>query len=406
MSTCEVGFAGLLVINWCLYVLITSIVSHGVNATSLRSSSVIDDDSVEIISLNESQYCFVNQNTIRVSDNFTSELQDIVNKTEHVITSTTINSTVIFIAPSNGTRCSEEGNDTVPLTAFIILIIIYSVTILVAIGNIILHLMIKDLQTLSGVLVMIMCSLVVLLTVFLIGALIDNFVTGENEKPWICVTLVSIIFYLILAYQAAKIVILFHFAHLMYKTYKMTENDPVNKVRLMVKYVIFMLVLTTSCFLLAILTDFTISGDIYSKEGSFCFSSDNNVETALFPIIIFGEFAVLVVLEVVLLSTGLSLYFLVNKSCCKLSTTKVRVVTALAATVGINITLVVVLYMAEVSYEVFNFSATNGTLVEQIILFFIFFSSRKVRTEVVQLYRTFSTISTSTFANSSFTKHT
>ena len=47
--------------------------------------NVIDDDSVEIILLNESQYCFVNQNTIRVSNNFTSELQDIVNKTEHVI---------------------------------------------------------------------------------------------------------------------------------------------------------------------------------------------------------------------------------------------------------------------------------------------------------------------------------
>ena len=352
-----------------------------VNVNTLPS--VIDDDSVEIISLNESQYCFVNQNTIRVSDNFTSELQDIVNKTEHVIMSTTNNSTVIFIAPSNGSRChSEEGNDTVSLTAFIILMGIYSVTILVAIGNIILHLMIKDLQTLSGMLVMIMCSIVVLFTVFLIGVLNNNFFTGGNEKPWVCVTLVSIVFYLILAYQAAKIVILFHFAHLMYKTYKMTENDPVNKVRLMVKYVVFVLVLTTSCFLLAILINFAISGDIYSKEGSFCFSSDYNVESVLFPVIIFGEFAVLVVLEVVLLSTGLSLYFLVNKSCCELSTTKVQVVTALAATVGINITLVVVLYMAEVSYEVFNVSATNGTLMEQVILFIVFLSSKKVCTEV------------------------
>ena len=92
------------------------------------------------ISLNKSQYCFVNQTTIRVSDNFTSELQDIVNKTEHFIISTTINSTVIFIAPSNGSRCSSDASDTVPLTTFIILMVIYSCTILVAVGNIILHL--------------------------------------------------------------------------------------------------------------------------------------------------------------------------------------------------------------------------------------------------------------------------
>ena len=36
----------------------------------------IDDDNniTEIISINESQYCFVDQNTIRISDNFTTEL--------------------------------------------------------------------------------------------------------------------------------------------------------------------------------------------------------------------------------------------------------------------------------------------------------------------------------------------
>ena len=41
------------------------------------NATVLSDGNVEIISLNKSQYCFVNQTTIRVSDNFTSELQDI-----------------------------------------------------------------------------------------------------------------------------------------------------------------------------------------------------------------------------------------------------------------------------------------------------------------------------------------
>ena len=72
------------------------------------NGAVMNNGNLEVIALNESQYCFVNQNTIRVSDNFTSELQDIVNKVEHVIISTTINSTVIFIAPSNGAKCNGK----------------------------------------------------------------------------------------------------------------------------------------------------------------------------------------------------------------------------------------------------------------------------------------------------------
>ena len=388
--------------HMCLFALVTCTTCLNVNSNSLPSLS---DDSVDIISLNESEYCFVNQTTIRVSDNFTSELQDIVNKTEHFIISTTINSTVIFIAPSNGSRCSSDASDTVPLTTFIILMVIYSCTILVAVGNIILHLMIKDLQTLPGVLVMMMCGSVTLLTVFLIGTLVDNFVVGANEKPQICITLVSAVFYLLLVYQAMKIVILFHFTHLMYKTYKMTESDPVDKIRLMAKYVTFVLVFPMLCFLLAMLIDFVISGNIYTEESIYCFTSENDIEAVSFPIIIFGEFLLLVISEIVLLSIGLGLYFLVNKDCCKSSTTTVKVVVALLATVGINIILLITLYLVKVPYEVYNFSATNGTLVEQIILFFIFLSSRKVRTEVVQLYRTVSTLNGSALShtNSSFT---
>jgi len=110
--------------------------------------SIINDSNVEVISLNESQHFFVNQNTIRFSDNFTSELQ-VINKTEHVIISTTtINSAVVFIAPSNGTRCSPAG---ISKGLFIILLVIFITTIMVAIINIILHLVFKELHTMAGV---------------------------------------------------------------------------------------------------------------------------------------------------------------------------------------------------------------------------------------------------------------
>jgi len=62
---------------------------------------------------------------------------------------------------------------------------------------------------------MMMCSSVILLTTFLIVTLIDNFVAGANKKPWICITLVSFIFYLLLVYQATEVITSFHFAHMM-----------------------------------------------------------------------------------------------------------------------------------------------------------------------------------------------
>ena len=183
---------------------------------SMFVNGTVNDDSVEIISLNESQYCYVNQNTIRVSDNFTSELQDIINKTEHFIISTTINSTVIFIAPSNGSGCSEDF-DGISKGLFTILIVIYVITILVSIANITLHLVFKELRTMAGVLVLILCSVVIMIIIVSIIFLTYSFINDGSEDPTACVVLTSILFYLILMYQASKLIIQFQFAYFMYR---------------------------------------------------------------------------------------------------------------------------------------------------------------------------------------------
>ena len=186
-----------------------------VNGNSLPS--MIDDGSVEIISLNESQYCFVNQNTIRVRDNFTSELQDIVNKTEHVIISTTINSTVIFIAPSNGSRCSEEDDNIgVPTPVYIILVVLDAITILIAVANITLHLLIKELRTVSGILIMMMCGSVVLVTIVSFVSFTYSYVAEEEQYNSVCIVFINLSYYILFVYQAIKLGILFHFTYLMY----------------------------------------------------------------------------------------------------------------------------------------------------------------------------------------------
>jgi len=338
-----------------------------------------DDDSVEVISLNESQYCFVNQNTIRVSDDFTSELQEIVNRTERVIISTTTNSTVIFIAPSNGTRCSSEDNDAFATLIFIVQIIVYSVTIMLALVNIILHFAIKELRTIPGLLIITMCSVVIAATVVAAGSLIYAY-SIENENTLACVLIVNVVFYLLFVYQSIKLGILFHFAYLMYKSYKLRPQETANKARVFIKYIIFVMVISTLCLLVAILVDLPISGTVYSNRRSFCMNTEVAIEdTPIFSIAATGELAVIVILEIIVFSIGLSLYFLVNKSCCSMKSINFRVAVTLASTIGIGVTILLVLNVVRLPSNVFILSITSGTVVEQGILLTLFLTSKKVR---------------------------
>jgi len=344
-----------------------------------QSVSMTDDDSVEIITLNESQYCFVNQNTIRVSDNFTSELQDIVNKTENVIISTTINSTVIFIAPLNGTRCSSEDDSTTSTLIFIIQIIIYSVTILVAMCNIMLHLMIKELRTIPGLLITTMCSSVIAVTVVAAGNLIyANSV--EDESTLVCVLVVNIVFYLLFAYQSIKLSILFHFAYLMYKNYRLMSQETVNKRCVFIKYIIFVMITSTLSLLVAILVDLPVSGMVYSERRSFCINTEVAIQdTPIFSIVATAILAVFIIFEITVFSIGLTFYFLVTKSCCSTKSTNLRVAVTLAATIGIAIVILLSLNAVTLPSNVFVLSITSGTAVEQMILLTLLLTSKKVR---------------------------
>ncbi|XP_065911484.1 uncharacterized protein [Dysidea avara] len=347
------------------------------------NGAVMNDGNLEVIALNESQYCFVNQNTIRISDNFTSELQDIVNKTEHVIISTTINSTVIFIAPSNGTKCNGKKIDSISKGLFIILMVIYVATILVAIINIILHLVFKELRTMAGVLVMMLCSIVIMTTVVLIISLTYSFIKDGSENSTACVVSASMLYYLILVYQANKVVIQFQFAYLMYKSYQLQSQDTIDKRRLMINFVIFALVSSILCFLSAILIDLAVTGKFYSKRDSLCFGRQFDLDAvSVFRVVSLAESALFVLLEIIVFSIGLTLYFLVSKSCCKTISTNFRIAIALATTIGVSIILLTILYAIEVSANNTIPAVSSGTLIEQVFLFILFASSSKVRNGV------------------------
>jgi len=340
----------------------------------------VDTDNEEIISLNESQYCFVNQSTIRVSDNFTSELQDIINKTEHVIISTKINSTVIFIAPSNGMRCSSE-RDYVTKRLFISLMVILVITFLVVVANITLHLMFKELHTVAGVLVIIMCGTAIAVTIISSSYLIYGFIINTgNEKPTACVVLTSMLYYVIEVYLSTKLVILFQFAYLMYKSYRLQSQDTIDKRCLLFKYVIFVLVSSIVCFLSAVLIDLAVNGMVYSNRDSFCIVEHFNLnEASAFRIVSIVQFALFFIVQIIVFIIGFTLYIRVNKSCCKTISTNFRIAVALATTIGLSVILLIILHRTRVSPD--NTLPTVGisAMTEQILLFVLVISSRKVR---------------------------
>ena len=352
---------------------------------SSNSLTSLCDGSVDIISLNESQYCFVNQNTIRVSDNFTSELQDIVNKTEHFIISTTINSTVIFIAPSNGSRCSlDDDNLGVPTEVYVVMGALHILTMLIAVTNFILHLMIKELRTVSGILIMMLCGTMAMLTIVAFTSLTYGYVAQKEQINSVCTAFVNLAYYLVFVYEAEKLGVLFQFTYLMYKSCRMISSENAeNKLCILIKYSAFVLVTSIACLVIVILFELAATGSVYS--GPFCANINGNVggdDEALFFGIAVIVVIVFVASELAMFSVGLVLCFLNNKTkCCKTMSVNFRVAIALATTVGITMILIVSLSEARITGKLLLYITAGSALIEQLVLFIVFLSSNKAWTK-------------------------
>ena len=75
----------------------------------------------------------------------------------------------------------------------------------------------------------ILCSTMVVLTIVSIISLTYGFISDGRENPTACVVLTSMRYYVTLVYQTVKLVILFQFAYLMYKSYKLQSQDTIGK---------------------------------------------------------------------------------------------------------------------------------------------------------------------------------
>ena len=365
----DLTISGLLVLS----VLFSALLVNG-DVIMSGHDEMMGNDTVEIISLNISQYCFVDDNTIRISLN-TTALLNIIDTREDVIMATPVaNNTVIFTAPTNGSRCTDDshGNE-LSLTLYAIQMVIYSITVLAGIGNITLHLVVKDLHTVSGILITLLCIIVIIITFIAMGSLTNTFI---NDRTVICVVLMNSIFVMLFVYQATKLTILYQFVCLMYRSYKLKPKKEENIKKRVVKYIIFIVGSSSVCYLSSLGIDVAVNGRIYSGMERYCLIDSE--QTFLHVMFLYIEFGVFIVLQYVTFAIGLTLYFLVTKNCCTMKSTNFRVTLAMVATVGINIVLLLTLKKASIPFSILILAVTGGTLAEQVILLALFLSSNKV----------------------------
>ena len=335
---------------------------------------LMNNDTVEIMSVNTSQYCFVDDNTIRVDLN-TTTLLSIIDSSEDVIMAKAVgNDSVIFTAPLNGSRCMDDNEDgQLSTTLYIIQMIIYSITILVAIANITLHLVVKDLRTISGLLMIILCISLTGTTTMAMGSFT---VIYANSISVVCAILYNLLHVLAIVNEATKLSILYQFTYVMYHSYKLKRKQEDNIKKSVLKYIIFIIGSSIACFLLALAIDIGVNGRIYSGMERYC-----RIEydyTFLYVTVVFGEFGVFIILQFITFAVGLTLYFLVSKTCYAMESTNFRVTMVLVATIGVHITLLIILIIAEVPYSILIPVVTSGSLIEQLILLIVFLSSKKV----------------------------
>ena len=342
--------------------------------TMENGEELISNETVEMILLNTSQYCFVDNNTISIDFN-TTTLLSIIDRSEDVIMAKAVgNDSVIFTAALNGSRCMDDNeDDQLSTTSYIIQMIIYSITILVAFANIILHLVVKDLRTISGMLIMTLCVSVIVVSFIAIGAITNIYIDNITSA---CVVLVNFSYELVFIYQATKLSILYQFAYQMYKSYKLECNQEENIKKRVLKYIAFIIALSIVCLLLVLAIDTGVNGRLFSDKERYCLIEDDF--TYLYVMLVYGVSGVFIILQYITFAVGLTLYFFVSKKCCVMNSTNFRVTMTLIATVGYNIILLIILTIAQVPYSILITVVISGTLVEQIILLTLFLSSKKV----------------------------
>jgi len=318
-----------------------------------------------VVQLNSSQYCFVNESSIRING---SDVYIINNTGDWIIAD---NKIYLFLDFANATNCMSRTSNNV----YTIEMLIYSFGILVAAAVITLHLLVKELQTLSGVLIVALC-------IFIISnhsiRLVRIALTNQRNGNVCAITYyIGLTFYF--AYDATRLSLLMQFAFLMYHSFKASAISQ-NKKLTLCKYSIFIVLLSVICSASVILVDVLISRAAYRIIHGKC---TNTIDTSNTSVILLTlELSILNFLKISFMIVGMVLYYLTTRRCCTIPSRDVKLSITLNCAIGINSFVVVLVHVFKGSQDLIFTISSSTVVIELVLLFIIFFTSSKVLTHI------------------------
>ena len=190
--------------------------------------------------LNQLEYCILNDSVIQKKTG--DGLLIIINDTGGWLLVT--NGSNVFVFPSNGPNCEDDAYNP-DIVIYALQTSIYAVIFLVTTCIIVLHLYLKELRTVFGILTIMLCFF---FNMEHVVAFVHNryqFTHKINDAGVVCAVLAYTRGILNLLSQFTRLTILFHFAYLMYNTYRIRSEKFSRNNKLILKYVTFIISTTT-----------------------------------------------------------------------------------------------------------------------------------------------------------------
>ena len=369
-----------------VYLVIVMVLS-GSLCKECKASSSMDDDEIyyynNSVPLESYNYCFVNECTIRIKES--NVLLNVINNTgDWVIATNTTNTLTIFINGSINNCSSDARRNTYQTHTpfYVIQVIVCIVGIIVAVANISMHFIFKELLTVPGILIIILC--ISTCAGFVIAVThITIYYHWINIPAKYCTLFIS---YMYLSnantYEATRMAFLIHLAYTMYRGYRASGGEE-NKRSLLCKYFTFIIVASTVSSAIVITVDATTNRKAFDTADRRClyiFDDFDQNERILSVISQVATLLIWLFIQVILVTIIFVLYILTTKKCCARSSTSrdLRVSVVLIASADLNLITFIVLLLSHTSIHIVTLVGLTIIAIGQVTLFTLFASSSKV----------------------------
>ena len=328
------------------------------------------------ISLNDNEYCFVNDCTIRLKES--NVLLSIINKTTDWITAT--NSTDLFtLVLVDSGYCSLEDPE---IGYFIFIVVISFIIVSSSFLNTVLHLTIKELRTTSGVIIIGICGTAIILFLCQTIIAVFQYAYRFNGNSTTCAVFKYIITFFSIMYGMLKATYLYHFAFLMYRTYTLRSYKEKNKM-LLYCYGVVNVVTVTICIIVLVIVDLSHNRIAFALQNNgYC--ADFLRETGVGRKILIAVFAIIIGVQMLFFITALTLYCLTNKRYGDATgwRNNIRVSIILMSAVTLGRIILIALFFAGVAGGSAAIPVTTAICVEQVVMLMVFLTSTKSRTKL------------------------